>query len=128
MQEHVHDKERRRRGSQAERHFPCPCAPGQMVAQLQDALAHGAAEQGAATVDPGAVAEAVEAALLSLHSGSTNPQYLQRGRSLGMNLKQNPELRRRVGSGEVAPEAFVRMTPQDMAPAVSCLLMALRPC
>ena len=44
-----------------------------MVGHLRDAVVHGAAEHGVAPADdPEAVAEAVEAALLSLHSGSTD--------------------------------------------------------
>ena len=61
-------------------------------------------------------ATAVEAAGFAKLGPETNPAYSTKMRSLFMNLKSktNPQLRVRVLEGEIAPDRFVTMSPDEL--------------
>lgn len=65
---------------------------------------------------PQILASKIEAELFKLFGG-VNKKYKERGRSLLFNLKDrnNPELRGRVMSGEIAPERLCSMTAEELA-------------
>lgn len=62
------------------------------------------------------VAVSIESQLFILFGG-VNKKYREKARSLLFNLKDksNPELRARVFSGEITPEALCSMTAEDLA-------------
>jgi hypothetical protein len=65
------------------------------------------------------LAIAVEHALYMELSGQTadpSPEYRARARSNIFNLKQNPELRVKILTGDITPEAFATMSSEEMAP------------
>lgn len=74
--------------------------------------------------DPGGVSDQtsvtlaikIEAELFKLHGG-VNKKYKEKARSLLFNLKDrnNPELRERVFSGDIAPERLCSMTAEELA-------------
>ena len=62
------------------------------------------------------MAKAVEAAAFANAGNDTNDAYRQKMRALFQNLKNkaNPNLRKRVLSGEIAPKRFVTMSHDEM--------------
>eukprot|EP01026_Neomeris_dumetosa_P027042 TRINITY_DN22022_c0_g1_i11.p1 TRINITY_DN22022_c0_g1~~TRINITY_DN22022_c0_g1_i11.p1 ORF type:complete len:314 (-),score=58.00 TRINITY_DN22022_c0_g1_i11:244-1185(-) len=68
--------------------------------------------------NPVAVAARIERALFA-HFGSFNEQYKSKVKSLLFNLKdpKNPDLRKRVLSGEVDGGKFITMSPEEMQSA-----------
>jgi transcription elongation factor S-II len=62
------------------------------------------------------VARSVEAAAFKENGSSNNDAYRAKMRSLFQNLKNksNPNLRKRVFSGEYTPQRFVTMTHDEM--------------
>ncbi|XAR69332.1 hypothetical protein NMG60_11000872 [Bertholletia excelsa] len=77
-------------------------------------LAEGGKEQ--AGPSPQSLAFKIELELFKLFGG-VNKKYKEKGRSLLFNLKDrnNPELRERVMSGEIAPEKLCSMTAEELA-------------
>ncbi|CAN6721196.1 unnamed protein product [Malus baccata var. baccata] len=65
---------------------------------------------------PEELAFRIEAELFKLFGG-VNKKYKEKGRSLLFNLKDrnNPDLRERVMSGEIAPEQLCSMTAEELA-------------
>jgi transcription elongation factor S-II len=84
-------------------------------ANLAAALAQAAAE-GAEGGDPSSLGVAVELALHTAHGGVT-PAYKAKFRQLHFNLKhdKNPDLRRKVLEGGIAPEELITLSPEDLA-------------
>lgn len=64
------------------------------------------------------VASAIESEVYKSEYSNVNDSYRNRLRTLTMNLrnKKNPELRSRLLSGGISPSAFIKMSPNDMAP------------
>lgn len=65
-----------------------------------------------------AVASAIESEVYKSEYSNVNDSYRNRLRTFTMNLrnKKNPELRSRLLSGGISPSAFIKMSPNDMAP------------
>lgn len=65
-----------------------------------------------------AVASAIESEVFKSEYSNVNDSYRNRLRTFTMNLrnKKNPELRARLLSGGISPSAFIKMSPNDMAP------------
>lgn len=80
--------------------------------ELQDDVANEVASKNT----PKALAKQIEAELFNLFDG-VNKKYRERGRSLLFNLRDqhNPELRKRVFFGEIAPERLCSMTAAELA-------------
>jgi len=86
---------------------------------LQAAVAEAAADGATPSPslgDPAAVAASIEKAAAAVY-GAGSKDYAARIRSLRFNLKDphNPDLRRRVLAGVLAPGALVRLTPDQLA-------------
>lgn len=66
--------------------------------------------------EPGDVAAEVETAIFQKF-GSTGAEYGAKVRSIQFNLKDasNPDLRRRVMTGEIDPQELVNLSPEEMA-------------
>jgi hypothetical protein len=57
-------------------------------------------------------AAAIEGAVYEKYNGDTGNEYRNELRSLSLNLgKDNPDLGKRVASGEVSAEALISMSP-----------------
>ena len=88
--------------------------------KVKDAMLVASGELGSAgehdSLDPASAADGVERAAHALF-GKDVKKYNDKARSLLFNLKdpKNPSLRARVLTGELQPEALVRMTPADLA-------------
>ena len=65
------------------------------------------------------IARDVELAAYNTYQSETSDQYKTKMRSLYQNLKNksNPQLRRRVLSGEITPKRFVTMTHEELKSA-----------
>ncbi|KAG7194945.1 RNA polymerase II elongation factor [Scheffersomyces spartinae] len=63
-------------------------------------------------------AREIESEVFKGEYSSVNDNYRNKLRSFTMNLrnKKNPELRDRILTGKIMPPAFVKMTPNEMAP------------
>lgn len=63
-------------------------------------------------------AREIESEVFKGEYSAVNDNYRNKLRSFTMNLrnKKNPELRDRILSGKIMPAAFVKMTPNEMAP------------
>ena len=66
---------------------------------------------------------AIEKALFALMGQATSRRYNQQARRLVLNLsgKANRELRQRILSGALAPDALVRLSPKELAPKALAL-------
>ncbi|EFN53710.1 hypothetical protein CHLNCDRAFT_53651 [Chlorella variabilis] len=86
------------------------------IQQALELVATEAAGEAGRLPEPAPTAEAVEAALFKLYGGTTK-DYKQKFRTLQFNLKDahNPDLRAHVLRGDIAPDAFVRMTATELA-------------
>lgn len=64
------------------------------------------------------VAKEIELEVYKSEYSSVNDSYRNKLRTFTMNLrnKRNPELRGRLLEGTISPQAFIKMTPNEMAP------------